>query len=824
MNYDIYLLNNFNNYYNRKVRKLNSLQEYITLSSNSRENINISMGNSINIEIIVNYDVDHPFTNSPDYAVIVEKNTGVTYGTNKFTRWFVIDSEKIRGNQYRLSLKRDSVADYFDDLLLSDCYIEKGYHNNSDARFNKEPFQFNKIKQSQISLYDECECPWVIGYISKQKTIDSTIVPIPSNGLNISLDYLNIIPKKEVTHIEDWEYYDKVFYKLVDYRLFYNTPIKNGSSYYEHSVTINKDGSWSFNYPNISQSEYNNMKADYVRYAEVNTTESLFLTDISLYSSRISNAYKNLSSYYKTVIDNVMNNNIDNDELMEVINSYNNEYIKDTSTNKLYKIEVRYQDEHSGYVRKEYVDYTSRDLVYEAVRQPFSGNVYGNIIKPSNPNTPSPSCMKLQRDIKFYKVYLYEVTNSNVKLFPNHSYLLDSQYDMFALPYGNVKFKKGSNIITSRKEYALPIAQAISKNLGEYIYDVQLVPYCPVRDYLYGDKNSGYYIDLTGLTQGVDYVPIRSGDETYSNDQSYLLWCTKSVYENVTLNHTIEIDDIKKDIDLKEYRLTSPNFSSSFEFSAGKNLGVNNFIVSYDYKPYTPYIRVRPNFKNLYGEDYRDARGIIYSGNLSVTMLTDQWVQYQLNNKNYQNTFDREIQSMELNKKWNVAESIVGSISGTVKGALAGTFATRNPIGGVAGGVVSAAGGIADITKTVSLGNDSIDKAKDLFNYQLENIQALPNTISKMTSITVDNSGVPLLEIYGCLDTEEAQYDKLIEKYGQTIMRVGKIYDYSKSNGTTFIQGTIIKFNEENINEEGSDNTLVKDISSELNKGLYITN
>lgn len=61
---------------------------------------------------------------------------------------------------------------------------------------------------------------------------------------------------------------------------------------------------------------------------------------------------------------------------------------------------------------------------------------------------------------------------------------------MICIPYGPIKVgvPKGAgagdddSIITVQKEASIAIARGIAEQLGSSVYDVQLLPYCPVRE------------------------------------------------------------------------------------------------------------------------------------------------------------------------------------------------------------------------------------------------------------------------------------------------------------------------------------------------------
>ena len=52
-------------------------------------------------------------------------------------------------------------------------------------------------------------------------------------------------------------------------------------------------------------------------------------------------------------------------------------------------------------------------------------------------------------------------------------------------------------------------------------------------------------------------------------------------------------------------------------------------------QPYQPYIHLNPNFGSLYGEDFNDARGLILGGDFSIATLSNEWKNYETQNKNY---------------------------------------------------------------------------------------------------------------------------------------------------------------------------------------------
>lgn len=128
-------------------------------------------------------------------------------------------------------------------------------------------------------------------------------------------------------------------------------------------------------------------------------------------------------------------------------------------------------------------------------------------------------------------------------------------------------------------------------------------------------------------------------------------------------------------------RLVSPNYASFFDINVQYNKGINYFNIDCFYKPYQPYIHINPDFNGLYGKDFDDVRGLICGGDFSIALTNDAWSTYQLNNKNYQAIFDRNMQSLELNNNIQKINDIASAISGTFQGATGGAMS-----GAVVGG------------------------------------------------------------------------------------------------------------------------------------------
>ena len=445
--------------------------------------------------------------------------------------------------------------------------------------------------------------------------------------------------------------------------------------------------------------------------------------------------------------------------------------------------------------------------------------------------------------------------------------LNDCAYDMICLPYGAIDFKvtKGASVLskTSTKEASIGIARAIAAKLGSSVYDMQLLPYCPwqaaVNDYV-----TNGYINITGTTSpgsqtlatgcwfGVYKILNEADTPDRENTVTFGLWCPQShgsfdiqtptdivgsigspIYPVDTTDEEITMD-YKVRTACKKFRLVGPNYSSIFEFNPLKNGGVNQFNVDYNYRPFNPYIHISPVFNKLYGVDTNDNRGLILQGDFSVGYYSDKWAEYQIQNANYANIFDRQLQNIDSNQKlereqtrtqygMNIATEFLG-LGGGLKGASAGS--AGGPwgalIGGIAGTVGGGAGSIAGAALDERWLNWSQKEARsyaiDMYNLNLGNVKALPYGLAKSDAQTENFKYFPFIEEYDCTEKEVEIFKSKLKYDGMTVDAIGTIAEYLPENNYEFqkIKGRMIMI--ENITD---DFHIADDIYTEINKGFY---
>lgn len=160
----------YNNYYNRIAKKagdsINDYASFIVDSQDKNHNFNINDG----VYASCTCNSWATYAHTPDY-VIVTDNLG-----NLSSRWFVMEAQHMSGAQYKLTLRRDLIADFYDTVMNATSYVEKGYVDASnDLIFNTEALELNQIKQSETPLKDETGVSWAVAYIPDNGNIEKSI-------------------------------------------------------------------------------------------------------------------------------------------------------------------------------------------------------------------------------------------------------------------------------------------------------------------------------------------------------------------------------------------------------------------------------------------------------------------------------------------------------------------------------------------------------------------------------------------------------------------------------------------------------------------------
>lgn len=836
----LYLLR-FNNYYNRILKRYDTLAEYeqYTIGQPLR-NVNFIPNDGVHAKQVVNWNYD-----IPDYLLVVEGTDSIV------SRWFVIEAVRNLKGQFELTLFRDTLADYLENIRTAPMFVEKAILENSNPLiFNQEDMTFNQIKTSENLITDETKSAWLVGYCARD-----------TDQTDISAEVkFNAPADIAVTNITAYEYYNNS--NLVPdpqplsgfpSKVIYNVYSKFRPSYslgqdYINKISFNKNGKQTTG--NYVYDSLGNVRADSgatdvnQNYAFLTngpkegttwpfgcTTASYRLVDetsfnsYNLFVEGFRGYYTTLESQlpaYLPIKSQEQTLDIENQDGKTIYDSTNDKYYQVTVTKQtLVESEIMIT---SGAMYNTFID--AMNNVANTYDTEWSWREPGEFYREVWGGSPNSGCFSVRTIGTSYSITLTQLPDQALKYnveFPNDRYTLeDAPYDMFCMPYSDdLDIYKNQTIqFKASKTLAFQTFMSLATKYKQagFIYDIQLLPYCPVR---YCIKQDGTFDIGNNI---VAYVT--QTENNITTNVGVVLFGTKSSFD-FNVPYTIEINDPKIESQTDIYRLCSPNYAGQFEFNAAKNNGVESIAIDCTYKPYTPYIHLNPNFKNLYGGDFNDARGLICGGDYSLPAVSSAWDTYELQNKNYQLAFDRQIQNMEVQNKYqrtmDIANAITGVVGGGVTGGIAGS--AGGPWGAVAGAVVGTVGstitGIMDVSMKEGLRNEAIDYAKDQFGYQLGNIQALPYTLNKVSAFNANNKIFPFIEYYTCTDIEKQAFRDKIKYNGMTVMAIGTMEEYINNkyqeNPYSYIKGKIIRL--EGIED---DFHITNVIAGELYKGVFI--
>ena len=773
---DLYYLN-FNNYYNRQIKRFNTLTEYLPfLVGTAEDNRNFNPANDIVVKFVTNRDRSEV----GDYMIAV--NNGVID-----SRWFVLNGDRLRGGQYELTVRRDVIADYYSETVTSPCFIEKAKLETGDPMiFNKEDMTVNQIKMQETQLKDRTGCAWVVGYIpnnaSFDKPVESKYIE-PNFNVDVKYDNLNEFPYYRFINEDLW---DKPYsFKLSAFIGVQTNPfITSGTRSYKLDIDIMSG----YTSQEVVTANWST-STDYY-----NPSSEKQLSSTTFYGS-LATSQQSRSDFYNSFLGfTSYGNNLGVD--VNAFKSWNNKIIQvGTEANAVYyKVNIVSGGPSAGVTN--YVPVaTANDKIVPYLNLTNVSGTVGN------------KTFYIENLSNRYRVQLTQLyAQAKVVIDNNRVHLEDSPYDMFCIPYSDdlVIKKEGTTYCTANKSLALSIATAIGQQSGkDNVYDIQLLPYCPVQRAIQANG------DFDIINESYDIIT--------NNDNNVLgvvIWCDHSNF-TFDIDNEIVVTNPKVESQCDMYRLISPNYNGQFEFNVAMNGGMTKFNVDCTYKPYSPYIHINPDFGLLYGSDFNDARGLICGGDFSLPQVSNAWANYQLQNKNYQAMFDRQIQNMETQYKYqNLSQLINGGMSAVGTGLATGVLA-----GGVFGGIsaLASVGGLAtDYYFNRQLQNEALDYTKDLFGYQLGNIQALPDSLTKVTAFNSNNKIFPILEYYTCTETERQAFKNKIKWNGMTVMRIGTIAEFIKQE-ETYIKGKMIRI----IGVDEPTNVL-NEIANEINKGVFI--
>ena len=817
MEKNLYAIKGYASYFDRKIRKMSTVSEYFSGRSFWRAcRVNFQLNDGITSSVVFNIDnetskeIDE--NGVPNYLLVCSLINEIE------SRWFITECKYIRENQYELSLRRDVIADYLDDVLLAPCLVERGpLPESSPYLLSQEEMALNQIKRRELLLKDETGSAWIVGYVSSDTTDDSEIVAdTPEsrtaaypNVSTLGIDWTDDADLskggsfsgcyQDVDYVTVERVADKEAEGLnVSYKFFFLH--SNGTTEELWGITL-LTRRWTVQH----------LITDYHQ-----TVWSKAAQDTSSWSSRVSSSRSSLDD------DFAAKHGVGTLSDYQKVMAANGQIFYDSVNQKYYRLTVT-QAETSQ------IDDLCEENELPALRTRLmslsiaQAQSYGADGSYSQDGSVAAHAKISTLTISAEEVYVAGQIKTTMTA--TRRKLCDAPYDMFCLKFNEQNLALAYKIAT-----APPASGKVKK-----IYDLQILPYCPRRDAMKA-------ADISSLTEDVDYQKIYLSVEDGQGNTTdtligYLFWCVQSSFSfdvpvpvqfgNVNMMEILSrtgqrVMDLKLSQLCDLFRLSSPNYSAAFDFSLAKNGGsVSSFRVDFTYRPVMPYIHVCPMFSGLYGSYNNDARGLICGGDYSIDMVSDPWTEYMSNNKNYENIFNTNIKRMDAIREYDRGALALSGTLSTAAAAIAGAAK-----GGVAGAAIGfgAAAARAIGQGVISEGKYQAERkaAIDTFRYELGNVQAAPNSLTKVSAYNVNNKYFPLVEWYSCTDQEVSA---IVEYFRLYNFRVGamstlkEILDSGRTKSWEFVKGKIVLFQEDARSE---DNHFLEEVYAEIDRGVFI--
>ena len=762
---DLYFLV-YNNYYNKTYKREELLESYLPYRVAEVEDCELwNPGDGVSTSQILDYESTANVF--PDYMI-------AAIGNEIKSRWFILDADRLRNGQYRVSLRRDVIADNIGNLLRSPMMIERALlPESSDLIYNSENITVNQIKTKETPIKDNTGVPWLVGYLNRSYTGEAF-----SGNMEIT-------PIRTYANIEEFEYHAYIDNWFNGYTSDESTWF---TLYWWKSVPFGKwIRSWDIKVNNIKQN------SDFKQLYELGyCNKNGYAYDFPSFAS-VKNAFS--ANTWVNDVKDVLDIKTLNDT--NALIGFDNAVIQ--IGDAYYKVHLK-SEQH------DYEQSVSR-MKAESTANTIRG-ICTDVLDGTLANTALENALYTFHSSGIrYKVELETLSTEagfSFTIPASRPILEDAPYDIFAIPYGKY------NNVGDKQVAMRTVSTLMAKlNVGSTanLYDVQLLPFAPT---------------LSETTTDIKNAADKVIGKIY--------WATESSFSKIILlDEPIGVPNKKIDNICNKYRLVSPNYSGQFEFTAAANNGISGFTINCTYMPINPYIRVAPLFGGLYGEEFNDARGLICGGDFSLPVVNSAWVSYQQNNKNYQAVFDRQIQNLEftndINRKMDVINAITGTVQGTTAGAMAGSsFGPWGAvIGGAVGGIASGIGGAADVAINESMRQEQRNFTEDVFALNLGNIRAQPYSLSKTTAFTANNKIFPILEYYTCKEEQKNLVARQIAQYSMSVGALGELKDYISNTWSyndirarRYIKGKFIF-----INNVPDDWHMLAAINEEMQGGIY---
>lgn len=730
----------------------------------------VNLGHTDGVKIINTFEGDF---NSVNCAVIDLEDIG-----KQFYR--IVSKRFVRKNIWEIGLVKDVISSNWNKITSSKMVIKRiGLDRTvfNPLLLIPEKFQFNKIKTNQINLSENTHKSWgYMIYCASGSFAESKNIAV-DNGSNLDFD------ESLTTPITQYQYYN-----ANNYERYVNS----------WDVYIN------ININHLSNKTYHFSKNNGVLSYEESShsPDAELVIDSIVGYPDLDKTLLNLNKYFTIKSTEGAYNEYNYPEQQE-----NGKIIKCVYLDGSTEI-TKYYENSSGYATEGFT-YLNVNLPTTAEYHSILG-VVGSAFNRINDKTSAEVHENITR-----LTQEFIPTASFTATMGVHNRANDQPMVCLYIPFISGGTVDGSKISQNEIENFLYALSVAGSGENGYVYDIQVVPYCPISGVI---TNNNINIDSSNIPTNHDIVTTPGG--------KFIIIECKYTQFSVSIPCPISVSDYKLDAQ-KEYQITSASGSQSVPISAIMNGGINYFTATCTYRPYASTIRLQPNFKQVYGTNYNDTRGLIIKEDTSITIVSSAWATYCRQNVNYMQSFNsgQDYQSavLTINQKadwgnfaFDSANRVLESVAtGIGAGIIAGPGAAAGVIGAGLGTEGLQAGQLAynqQIDK--ELLNTKLDQDRKQLSYTLGNIKAIPQNLSKLSGLTAIFNYVPYIQVFEPSEVEKNLYKTYLDDNGCALGGMGKPVEYSTN--PNYLEGSIY------LASGAWDVVEYKIVCDELNQGVRL--
>lgn len=741
-------------YTNRTIIDLSGDTQYKTIDYQ-----NIDSPDTINGHIIY---VLQPAEKLPTY--IVDLDSG--------WRWFVSGITQLRTGKFQISLLRDIISENPNLWKQEEAYITAGLATDYN-KYKKWDLPFTNTKIGEQRLNINGKSSFFVYYVNQQQFSDGVLseqdLKISQTAISgitsfdIDIENLSQIPSFEYVgagEINNWQsknafinfgmmVQDAIEGALVQtsrYTFAYNSSLGDSDNFYKSSEGTGAYGSnW--------QDPMENSVYILAPYERLLNNENNIRYNLTQATKNFLNTYT--ASYGSEIPQSSINN----------LSSYVGKIIRETSTNKVYRINLTKQTNEINLTLS--ANETSsflgsiRNLNFPGLRESSNNfNVYGNYF------TFNGSLSK----------YTYTLEELGTATSFDFTFIARQR----KLPKSAVRCV---NIVESEGITNESITQAL----------------------MLAQTNGINEDNTTGRILDIQYLPFSIATTTNNNlkiNNEPLVAQFLDFDDYIFTTDLPDLTNINKETDT--IKIVSPSRASQFLFNPYNNDGNMLFETKITLKPFSSVIYVRPSTKGLLLEDWDDKDCLIIQEDFSLTNVTSQWTEYVYNNRTYLNAFERQIQGREFERSWEkrIEKAQAKSDEWTATQVHADKMKTYTGNIPIFSNLVAGIGAIAgvqdqnyleaartDRAYNEALYQEGLDLSRDMFDMQIENIRSQPLVPSKVTTIDCKFLDGIYLEFYSTNQTELAAIKNFYRYNGNRIDAYGTFAQYYG----WFVRGKIIK-------------------------------